>query len=143
MSLPDTVSFPLLRSRSMVQEYGFEDDTSQADTQTCHSESGSAKASQFSELVISIPPEANSFCLSILWTLFDKGIVQTWYWEDGFLRLWADIEVFLSKSSIPDCCGNAWFLRLIEATQYDYNLYPIQLRESFEEGEATDFSFLG
>mmetsp|Transcript_23603 Transcript_23603/g.49385 ORF Transcript_23603/g.49385 Transcript_23603/m.49385 type:complete len:156 (-) Transcript_23603:56-523(-) len=118
---------------------------SRADTQECY-ESESTRPVQFSELVMDVPAETSAFCLSLLWTLKNQGLVQNWRWEEGVLRVWADTDQIVSRSSVPDCCGgNVWLLRLIEATQYrEESQVQIQSNNSFESNDVgTDFSFLG
>lgn len=135
---------------SMIGELNIEDNTnsiSQADTRGCDSESSSSSGSravQFSELVMTVPPEINGFCLSILWTLKDKGVVQSWYWEEGVLRVWADADLIFSRSTNCDCGGYSPLARLIEATQYR-EAYPAPLPDAFKitDDVGTDFSFLG
>jgi hypothetical protein len=118
---------------------------SRADTQE-YNESESSRPVQFSELVMDIPAETSAFCLTLLWTLKNKGLVQNWRWEEGVLRVWADTDQIVSRSSIPECSGgNMWLLRLIEATQYrEESQFQIPMNNSFDGNDAgTDFSFLG
>ena len=118
---------------------------SRADTQESY-ESESTRPVQFSELVMDVPAETSAFCLTLLWTLKDQGLVQYWRWEEGILRVWADTDQIACRSSVPDSYGgNVWLLRLIEATQYrEEPQAQIHTINSFESNDAgTDFSFLG
>jgi hypothetical protein len=117
---------------------------SQADTQEYEAES--SRPVQYSELVMDVPAETSAFFLTLLWTLKSKGIVQSWRWEEDFLRVWADTDLLLSRSSVAECSGNIWLLRLIEATQYrEEAQVVIQTNNCYMYGEdvGTDFSFLG
>lgn len=116
---------------------------SRSDTQKCDSETSSSRAAQFSELVIAIPPEINPFCLSILWTLKEKGVVQSWYWEEGMLIVLADPDLLFNRSTGSDC-SQSTLSRLIEASQYR-ETYPAPFADHFKmvDDTATDFSFLG
>jgi hypothetical protein len=119
---------------------------SQADTQGC-SESESNRSMHFSELVMTVPPETNAFCSTLLWTLKNKGVVQNWRWEDGVLRVWADTDALSYQTSNTECCGGSWLLRLIQATQhFDDQQMNLSARPdffAFGEEAATDFSYLG
>jgi hypothetical protein len=116
---------------------------SRADTQEYESES--IRPVHFSELVMDVPAETSAFCQSLLWTLKGKGLVQNWRWEEGVLRVWADTDQIASRSSVTECSGNVWLLRLIEATQYVEESYVrTPAINSFDGNDAgTDFSFLG
>ena len=121
----------------MLKELNIEENRSsfsQADTQG--SESGN-RTSHFSQLVMSVPTENNAFCLTLLWTLKERGMVLNWHWEEGILQVWADTDLILSRTSVPDGVADSWLLRLIEATQ-PYQSGPCQYEEDF----STDFSFL-
>jgi hypothetical protein len=48
-----------------------------------YNESESSRPVQFSELAIDVPAEIGAFCLTLLWTLKNKGLVQDWRWEEG------------------------------------------------------------
>ena len=100
------------------------------------SESGSS-APRFSQLVLVVPAEINSFCLSFLWTLRDTGMVLDWHWEDGILQVLADIDLILSRTSVPEGVPNSWLLRLIEAAQHP-RCFPCPHTDDL----ATDFSYL-
>ena len=106
---------------------------SQADTS---SDSGN-RASHFSQLIMTVPAEINAFCLTLLWALKERGIVLKWLWEDGVVRVWADADLILRRTTVQDGVANAWLLRLIEASQH---------RDRFQSQHAedlgTDFSFL-
>ena len=119
---------------------------SQADTQG-GSDPESNRSMHFSELVMTVPPETNAFCFTLLWTLKNKGVVQNWRWEDGVLRVWADTDLLSFQSSNTECCGGSWLLRLIQATQHcdDQLMYSCARPEifAFDEEAATDFSYLG
>ena len=108
--------------------------SNQADT---GGESGQ-RNSNFSQLIMMVAPETHVFFFSLLWTLKERGMVLHWHWEDGILRMLADTELILSRTSIPDGFANSWLLRLIEAAHcHDY--FPYHQAED----SATDFSFLG
>ncbi len=133
----------------LIHELDIEDTSaplSQADTQGS-SEPESYRPMHFSELVMTVPPETNAFCFTLLWTLKNKGIVQNWRWEDGVLRVWADTDLLSCQSSNTECCGGSWLLRLIQATQNcdDQHMNLSARPEIFAFGEdaATDFSYLG
>ena len=64
-------------------------------------------------------------------------MVLNWHWEEGILQVWADTDLILSRTSVPDGVADSWLLRLIEATQ-PYQSGPCQYEEDF----STDFSFL-
>ena len=118
---------------------------SRADTQECY-ESESTRPIQFSELVMDVPAETSAFCLTLLLTLKNQGLVQSWRWEEGVLRVWADTDQIAGRSCVPDSSGgNVWLLRLIEATQYrEESQVQIQTNNAFEINDVgTDFSFLG
>ena len=91
----------------------------------------------FAQLIVRVPPQTNVFCLSLLWTLKERGMVIDWHWDDDILRVCADTDMILSRTSVPDSTADSWFLRLIEAANH---------RDSFPSKDsddlATDFSFL-
>jgi hypothetical protein len=118
---------------------------SRADTQE-YNESESTRPVQFSELVMDVPAETSAFCLTLLWTLKHKGLVQNWRWEESVLRVWADTDQIARRSSVPEFSGgNVWLFRLIEATQYrEESQVQIPTNNVFDSNDAgTDFSFLG
>ena len=139
--MPSTDTLRSLESSIMSLNIG--DDASQADTIGCGPVSETA--AHFSELMMLVCPETSAFCLSLLWILREKRVVQNWFWEDGILRVWADMDFISRVPSVPDCAGACWLLQLIQTTQHEYEgTCPMQLREPFYcgEDEATDFSFL-
>ena len=95
------------------------------------------RASSFSQIVVMVPSDISPFCLSLLWTLKDKGLVLDWHWEDGNIRIWVDTDLVLMRTSVPEGSAKSLLLRLIQAAQYRDH-FPCQDADDL----ATDFAFL-
>lgn len=131
---------------SLALDLDIADDDSQADT-IVHSGALNDRARPLSELVMFVTQEASPFCLSMLWNLKEKRVVQNWVWEEEMLRVRVDTELLSRVPAIAmsELAGVSSIFPLIRAVLY-FNNYRDELskvqKPSMAEEEATDFSFL-